>query len=277
MPRRRRSRIARFKAPFIVSVPAPAALGWACGGRTETDNRGVDSVNPPSSGGSSGTLQPRPNTTPTLAGGRGGRTSSTPCSGKPPAPSNSHCGGEYRCVAGEWKETAASCDPPPVTPTCPATEPDLSTPCPQFGGGMTCDYEYCYGLATTRRCSYATGLWESLPLPSCNPPECPDEHARRWLRLRERGRGMSLSRLRAQSELGDVPLRSIGSGVFRRGRVQPSGGRTGLPRASDRGGGKLLVRRAAVQPGVVPGDVLEGRASFAWAVTDRGATRLFRG
>jgi hypothetical protein len=146
LPHRRCSRIAHFKVPFIVSVAAPMALGLACGGKMETDGGSVTSVNPPGNGG--GTNEPVPNVSTTA--GSGGMASSTQCSGN-----------------------AGSCPSPEVTPTCPAAEPELGTPCSQFGGGMTCDYEYCYELAPTRRCSYATGLWEALPLPSCNPPECP--------------------------------------------------------------------------------------------------------
>jgi len=167
----RRSRIAHFKAPFIVSVAAPAAIGLACGGKAEVE-RLDPTWNPPQIGGSSGTYDPLANVSPT-SGGSGGMPSTQPCSGKPPVRDDSYCGG-YQCVNGEWQPVPSACNPPPLlAPTCPATEPQLGTPCAQFGGGMVCEYEYCYGPAPTRRCSYATGLWEALPLPSCNPPECP--------------------------------------------------------------------------------------------------------
>ena len=166
---RRRSRIAHFKAPFIVSVAAPAAFGLACGGKAGDPD--VGSHNPPAIGGSSGYVPPA-KVPPT--GGSGGAASTRPCSGDPPTPPDSFCGA-YACVDGEWKAQPVGCNPPPILPppACPATEPAIGTACPQFGGGMTCDYEYCGGVVPTRHCSYGTGLWEPLPVQSCNPPECP--------------------------------------------------------------------------------------------------------
>ena len=55
----RRSRIAHFKTPFLLSVAAPAALGVACGGRTDVadtiGNAGTSSVG---NGGSAPILTP---------------------------------------------------------------------------------------------------------------------------------------------------------------------------------------------------------------------------
>jgi hypothetical protein len=157
----RRSRIAHFKAPFILSVAGSAALGLGCGGKTEDLNR----PNPPSLW-QADAEDGAPPVLPTTA---------LPCEGEPPISDSDGCSGPWRCVDGQWK-VGQSCNPPPVRSTvCPTSPPDVGTSCGGYLngylGGLRCDYEYCYGAtAPMRLCSESTGLWEEIPLPSCNPP-----------------------------------------------------------------------------------------------------------
>jgi hypothetical protein len=166
-PLRRRSRIAHFKTPFIVSVAVPAVFGVACGGRAgsleqeagterETDGTVNTATNP---------------SAPILV------TGVPTCSGEPPR-TYTACSLTPYCEDGEWVVSYVTCNPPfVVLDTCPTAEPAGGTSCAGYSPGLTCDYAYCYGLSPTVRCSEASGLWEGLPLPSCNPPppepECP--------------------------------------------------------------------------------------------------------
>jgi len=164
---RRRSRIAQFKPPFVVSVAVPAALGLACGGKTvdvSTDDFDRDDRERSSEArrGSSGGIIDNPQTT---------------CAGPPPAVPYDGCGGGAACVNGEWVMTYVACNsPPPSFNLCPASVPEAGTSCAGYEPGLGCDYPFCYGsTATMARCSAVSGSWESVPTPSCNPPEpeCP--------------------------------------------------------------------------------------------------------
>jgi hypothetical protein len=163
-----RSRIAHFKTPFIVSIAVPAALGLACGGRTDVaDAIGGAGSSSVSDGGSS-------------AGGSGGSAS---CSGPAPDATSSPCGsgGKATCIGGKWVVPYISCNPPPPPriQACPDLEPQVATSCADYASDLRCSYDYCYGARVpTRRCNGSTSLWEELPLLSCNPPQldpCPAE------------------------------------------------------------------------------------------------------
>src|SRR6187551_264405 len=93
----RRSRIAHFKAPFILSVAGSAALGLGCGGKTDAD------------------------LTPSLAQDDADDARALPCKGKPPSATNS-CGGlSANCINGEWLLSYNACNPPPPpSEICPA-------------------------------------------------------------------------------------------------------------------------------------------------------------
>jgi len=167
----RRSRIAHFKTPFLISVAAPVALGVACGGKTDVEDTiggaGSSSV---ANGGSS-------------AGGTGGASS---CSGPAPEASSSPCGpgGKAQCIGGKWVTPYTSCNPPPPPIlVCPDIEPEAGASCAGYQRDLSCSYDDCYGASVaTRRCNGSTSLWEQLPLLSCNPPTpfstCPAEMPR---------------------------------------------------------------------------------------------------
>lgn len=129
VPSRRRSRIAHFKVPFVISVAAPAA-GLGCGG----ESAWVD-----------------PNA----------------------------------ALAQQQEDTAflPSQNPPgPVEPSgaCPEQLPSFGATCDGHAPGLRCSYEYCYGVEPMVQCGAASGVWEELGLPTCNPPPpdppaCPEE------------------------------------------------------------------------------------------------------
>src|SRR5689334_881462 len=104
----RRSRIAHFKTPFIISIAAPAVLGVACGGKTEVDDRiggaGSSSV---ANGGSAPILPPP----------------YAPCNGT--APDTAGPCSSAVCVDGQWETIYnGGCNPPPPPATaCPDVEP----------------------------------------------------------------------------------------------------------------------------------------------------------
>ncbi len=159
---RRRSRIAHFKAPFIVSIAGPAAFGIACGGQADIDDLDQGTRDTSLSSADAGGLL-----APVLP------TNGQACAGVPPAPS-SPCNIPAQCVDGQWVQGLVACNPPPVDSTsCPASPAEVGASCAGYAGGLTCEYEYCYELLPTRRCDEATSVWEELPLPTCNPPPPP--------------------------------------------------------------------------------------------------------
>lgn len=177
---RRRSRIAHFKAPFVVAVLAPAAgLGVGCGARaeqgTELTLRDGDSTGTTSQ--DDAVPPPAPGTCPVEKPSVGSACSSPEL--------NCSYGGYYctldvKCQAGVWVSfLAASCNPPWFGgPTCPAEQPEAGTSCSNYRPGVTCDYEFCYGTAPLVRCNESSLLWERLPTSTCNPPAygaCPEQ------------------------------------------------------------------------------------------------------
>jgi hypothetical protein len=164
----RRSRIAHFKAPFIVSLAASAALG--CGGKANVTDPDVLEVpleeNRPLAETSEGCPSSLPST------GSACQVEETElCSYYPNCPSTA------RCVDGSWDTTLLACNPPPPLQNCPDAEPEAGTTCWGYLAGLTCEYPFCYDTAPTVRCG-ADWEWEALPLPSCNPPpvveSCPE-------------------------------------------------------------------------------------------------------
>ena len=149
----RRSRIAHFKAPFILSVAGSAALGLGCGGKTDDLNR----PNPPYLVDEEDVAQQLP---------------PTACEGDPPSGNTDACRGPiWMCVDGEWEQSYISCNPPfPQSPICPESPADIGTSCASYLGGLSCEYDYCYGTTPMRRCNESTALWEDIPPPTCNPP-----------------------------------------------------------------------------------------------------------
>jgi hypothetical protein len=157
----RRSRIAHFRTPFIISVAAPAAFGVACGGKAEiADAIGGAGSSSVSNGGSS-------------AGGSagsstGGSAGSPSCSGPAPAGAG-YCG--TVCVNGQWVSEVAGCNPPPPPITvCPSVEPEVDASCAGYAGNLRCEYEFCGGVLPTRICNSSTGRWAELAPGICNPP-----------------------------------------------------------------------------------------------------------
>jgi hypothetical protein len=146
---RRRSRIAHFKTPFVVSVAAPAALGVACGGVVAHDDT-------PCEAGYSCTLLPAVN---------------------PPAPSVTTSNNPpVLPVATASVNPPYTTTNPPAPAQCPEIMPSPGTSCSGFATGAQCDYDYCYSTQPMVRCG-SDGNWHELPLPSCNPPfvsACPE-------------------------------------------------------------------------------------------------------
>jgi hypothetical protein len=154
-PSPRRSRIAHFKAPFIISVAGSAALGLGCGGKTDAE--AILTTNPPPQVG-------------TVDG-------VSTCDGDPPSSNANSCTGPiWSCVDGKWEATTFSCNPPYAQSTvCPESPAEIGTSCGGYLGGLSCDYaDGCNGTSPLRRCSESTALWESILPPSCNPPP-PDD------------------------------------------------------------------------------------------------------
>src|SRR6185295_4578536 len=161
VPARRRSRIAQFKAPFIVSVAGPAALGIACGGQAGTAADTADTAQAPGDRSAlaradAGVLPPQLPIT-ALA-----------CKGAAPV-DPSPCHADPVCEKGEWVLHSVSCNPPNLFRPCPASEPALGASCAGYPADTSCEYEYCSGTQPTRRCN-GSQLWEQVPLPTCNPP-----------------------------------------------------------------------------------------------------------
>lgn len=177
---RRRSRIAGFKAPFLVSVAGPAVIGLACGGQTE----GGPEVprlpdNPPAC-----TDEP-------CAPG-------TVCPAEVPASGTSceayatglTCDGPYcygteplvRCgVDGLWErlEVPTCNPPPPERPSAPCSA-DIPVPGSDCAyPDQECFYPGCQGPESSwARCSFGQWLVDYSSGPACNPPAvvpvCPE-------------------------------------------------------------------------------------------------------
>ena len=162
----RRSRIAHFKAPFIVSVVAPAALGLACGGKSHDDGI-FHPQNPPEVGGSSGTYDPLAKPSPTATGGAGGTTSTQQCSAERPAPDPS-CHKEYRCENGEWQWVPTSCNPLGLPPVCPDSMPAAGSDC--AADDQVCLYPVCEPDPSSATCHYGQWVVVYSPGAACNPP-----------------------------------------------------------------------------------------------------------
>ena len=165
----RRSRIAHFKTPFILSIAAPAVLGLGCGGKTDdvSDPDPIVARNPPP--------QTQTHTGDVLLPDI--QPPSPACEGDPPSNNASFCAGPiWRCVDGEWTPSSGSCNPPPPQSTiCPDAPAEVGTSCWSYLGGLTCSYDFCYGAtAPMRRCSETTYQWEEIAAPPCNPPP-PDD------------------------------------------------------------------------------------------------------
>jgi len=159
----RRSRIAHFKTPFILSIAGSTALGLGCGGKTDAE---VSSNRPPANSSlAQGDAEDRlPPVLPETA---------LPCEGTPPSSNTDACRGPiWRCVDGEWEQSYLSCNPPfpPPIETCPESPAEIGTPCGDDPPGLSCEYDYCYGKTPMRRCNESTALWEYIPVPTCNPP-----------------------------------------------------------------------------------------------------------
>lgn len=161
----RRSRIAHFKAPFIISIAGSAALAPGCGGKSDADTTEHVTANPPPSeslaqSDAGDGLPPRLPTT------------AHPCDGESPSYITT-CGGPiWRCVDGEWEAAYFSCNPPPTpSEVCPTSAAEVGSFCGSYLGGLTCEYQYCYdATAPMRRCDESTLLWEEILPPTCNPP-----------------------------------------------------------------------------------------------------------
>ena len=188
-PPRRRSRIAHFKAPFVISVAAPALFGVACGGEAEPaslDQTALagQSREPGSPCDDEGSLQPGSGNACPASVCLDGHWTTIPtcnppppeeptCDGLPPASPDPECPSTPRCEDGEWVLDFVACNPPPPAPECPAELPTAGDSCAGYDG-LTCEYEFCYGgLAPLVTCSAVTGLWEDILQPPCNPPPPP--------------------------------------------------------------------------------------------------------
>jgi hypothetical protein len=166
---RRRSRIAHFKAPFIVSLAASAALG--CGGKADVTDNAVLNIplaeNGPLPGNGEGCPDMFPN-----EGSACQLESTEVCSYFPGYPTTA------RCMDGSWSTSQLTVNPPPPElQDCPEVEPQPGTACSGYVADLTCEFPFCYGTAPTVRCS-TDGAWEALSLPTCNPPPvvepCPE-------------------------------------------------------------------------------------------------------
>lgn len=187
----RRSRIAHFKAPFILSVAAPAALALGCGGKTDGLDQTLEGAYPvpgqpcderaTQSTGDAYHCPP-----PECINGRWEIATCNPppilpstCPGPMPPPPNSDCYGTASCVDGQWEYPLIACNPPPPPSLeCPAEAPVAGDSCAGHGAQQTCNYAYCGGSFPMFTCNN-DGAWEALPLPTCNPPplqlDCPAE------------------------------------------------------------------------------------------------------
>lgn len=188
--RRRRSRIAHFKTPFLISLAGPASLGLACGGETleeptaEVDTSGLIYNPPRCATPSTCVTQP-----PDLA---------SQCPAEVPEPGSSceglvHglscdisfcfrivpgrvCGGD-----GRWHELPMpTCSPPGLKLPPASCSPEMPVPgsdCQEEG--EECRYPGCEGpSASWARCTNGQWLVEYSIGPACNPPPvipvCPE-------------------------------------------------------------------------------------------------------
>jgi hypothetical protein len=156
MLRQRRSRIAQFKAPFILSVASSAAI--ACGGKADVGEVGQVAEN----GGAPDTRCPEDLP---AAGAPCSLAASELCSYTPDCPASA------RCVGGEWSTDILACNPPAPEPQaeCPSAQPSAGSDCSEYASGLTCEYAYCYG-SQVPMVVCADYTWQALPVPSCNPP-----------------------------------------------------------------------------------------------------------
>ena len=182
---RRRSRIAHFKTPFVISVAAPAVFSVGCGGKldpiseraalaheaavpgTACDPRlpppESDGYCPPASCIDGLWEQPTCNPPPV-----------DDCLEPPPPSPDDSCPSTARCDDGEWVFDFVACNPPPSLDQCPEEPPAAGDSCGTYVGGLVCEYEFCGGPVPMFSCSSETRTWEAIPLLSCNPPppEC---------------------------------------------------------------------------------------------------------
>jgi hypothetical protein len=182
---RRRSRIAHFKAPFVISVAAPAVFGIGCGGKTDPiSEQSALAHQAPVPGTPCDPALPQPDSSdycPAAAciDGLWERPTCNPpappeptCPEPPPTAPDDACTGAPSCQDGEWVFPIAACNPPPPSVYCPDEPPTAGDACDPYG--LTCEYDYCGGLVPMFTCNNDTATWEALHLTSCNPPppEC---------------------------------------------------------------------------------------------------------
>ena len=181
---RRRSRIAHFKAPFVLSVAAPAVLGIACGGKTDPTSLDQAALAVPGTPCEPSASEPESDgycPPASCINGLWTRATCNPpappeltCPEPPPPSPDDSCPSTARCDDGEWVFDFVACNPPPSLDQCPEEPPAAGDSCDTYLGGLVCEYEFCGGPVPMFSCSSETRTWEAIPLLSCNPPppEC---------------------------------------------------------------------------------------------------------
>jgi hypothetical protein len=136
------------RTPFVVTLAAAATiLAPACGGRVDgapTTDAGDDTQQPAGC----------PTSTPNQGESCSGDIS---CMYEP---NSCGFGTTATCQGGQWSVMRMSCNPPPPTPSCPATEPEPGSPCwQQLPGGCTYADRCLPGQTVVSYCD--NGQWSS--------------------------------------------------------------------------------------------------------------------
>lgn len=179
-----RSRIAHFKAPFVISAAGSAALALGCGLLTHPDRGTCDKEDRPSVSDCGGWIcvegewQPRWICNPPPPPQDLYCEPTLPVPGSDcavPAVNCSYPGGcaapsTAVCVSGQWLVTYSSgpaCNPPAVVPVCPERQLVTGNTCAYEG--QECGNEACESGAAARDAHVcSSGLWQAAVV-SCPP------------------------------------------------------------------------------------------------------------
>lgn len=176
MRRRPRSRIAHFQQPFLVGVVTSAALVQGCGDASPAPGQSRRAA--PATEGNHPT----------------GFAESDAAESSQAAPRES---GAANPVSTDPAGTQLP-EPPPVnglpesagSETCPAVTPNAGESCAGYTTGLEC-LAYCYEAEIPLVVCNPQGLWEALPVPTCNPPppsfDCPAERPQAGVACTEAG------------------------------------------------------------------------------------------
>jgi hypothetical protein len=182
MRRKPRSRIAHFQQPFLIGVVSSAALVHGCGDVAPVSEQSRRAVSSDDDGAhtdfAESDADEGSSLTPDESGTGGGATD--PVEATDPVDT---------VIPG--LPTISNPPEPMGLESCPAVTPSAGESCAGYVTGLECSGPYCYEAEAPLVVCNLQGLWEALPIPTCNPPpveyDCPAERPQPGVACTEAG------------------------------------------------------------------------------------------